>query len=152
MNKKKLIYLGVILGVVILVLVGFLLMPKKNTQTEAERESTLPQEQTVKKVPSSVKVALEKTPDGKKVNLVIDNIPSGTTDIEYELSYDTSSGVPRGVLGTITVDGPSYEKEVVLGSCSTKVCTYDEGVEKIKVLLKFNSAEGASVFEKEFAV
>lgn len=145
-------YLGVALGVVVLVLIGFLLMPKKGTQTDAERESTLPQEQMVKKVPSSVKVKIEKTADGKKVNLTIDGIPTGTTDIEYELSYDTSSGVPRGVLGTIVVEGPSYEKEVVLGSCSTKVCTYDEGVEKIKVLLKFNSPDGASVFEKEFVV
>jgi len=44
------------------------------------------------------------------------------------------------------------EKEIVLGSCSTNICTYDEGVEKVTVNLKFNSPEESRIFEKELAL
>ncbi len=149
MKDKKILF--IVVGMLVLITVVVLLIFRPSSaETEKETESVLPRKEMLPKVSSSVKVNVEKTADGKKVLLSIDNIPTGVDEIEYEFSYDTVEGVPRGVLGTIQVDGPSYQKEIVLGSCSTNVCTYDQGVEKVKVFLKFNSKEGAKVFEKEF--
>jgi hypothetical protein len=148
-NKSKwLIILGSGL-VIIVVLVVILLRPSTKKAPE-EKKSVLPQDQTVKQAESSIQVGVSLLPDGKRVKLAIENIPSKYQEIEYEFSYDTEKGVPRGVLGTITVAGDSYEKEIVLGSCSTNTCTYDAGVKKVKVSLKFTGSSGASVFEKEF--
>lgn len=149
-RKMLLIIVGVL--VVALVVVFFFFINRKGPAVEEERGNVLPKKENLPKIDSSVKVDVKKTPDGRKVVLSIDNIPAGVDDIEYEFSYNTNEGVPRGVLGTIQVNGPSYEKEIVLGSCSTNVCTYDEGVEKVKVFLKFNSSAGAKIFEKEFVL
>lgn len=151
MNNRKNLLIMVVVGILIITgLVFLLLRPAKIKETK--RESILPKDQLVQKLESSVEVDVKKLPDGKKVLLSIVNIPSKYTEIEYEFSYDTDKGVPRGVLGTIQVKGDTYEKEIVLGSCSTNTCTYDTGVKKIKISLKFNSASGAKVFEKEFTL
>lgn len=150
MNKK--IALGVVAGLVIVFgLIWWAIMGKPNTSTTVEKtEKVLMEGEDLKPVEKSVQVRLVRDTSGKKAVLTIEGIPSNYTEIEYKLAYNTGAGVPRGVLGTIQVDGNTYEKEIVLGSCSTNICTYDEGVTEIDATLKFNSANGSKIFEKKF--
>lgn len=154
MNKKRWIIAGSIVAVVILFIIGvFFVVNRKPAPVVDETENVLQNNQEVKQVEPTVKVALKKTPDGKKAVISISGVPEKYTAIEYTFSYITSDNASRGVIGTIEVDGPSIEKEIVLGSCSTNVCTYDEGVSDVKVELRFNTDTGEfRVFEKTFSL
>ena len=99
-----------------------------------------------------VEVSLIARSDKRAVTLKVNKISTGTISIEYELSYDTGSGLPRGVLGKVDLKGSdTLSREVLLGSCSKNVCVYDEGVAKISLTLKFNKSSGqATGFSKEY--
>lgn len=153
-QNKKTIFISVFTVMVIAIVASVMLINRKELRPISKKVSTLPNNaDIVPTVDSSVLVSIKRVGDGKRVKLTISSIPSGTTSIDYEFSYDTRTGVPRGVIGTITPTESTYQKEIVLGSCSTNVCTYDEGVTKVKVSLKFNLDSGSSsIFEKEFAL
>lgn len=99
-----------------------------------------------------VDVSLVARPDKRAVTLKVSRISAETTSVEYELAYDTGSGLPRGVLGKVDLKGAdSLSREILLGSCSKNVCVYDEGVTKISLTLKFNKSSGqATGFSKEY--
>ena len=103
--------------------------------------------------PVDASVVVDLTPKGgeQAVILTVSNIPTGTESLEYELSYLTGEGLPKGALGKISLDGKSeISRDILLGTCSRNVCTYDKGVTSIKLVLKFNSAKGATQFSKEY--
>lgn len=103
-------------------------------------------------VDESVDISLTPRSDKKAVILKIGQIPQGTTSVDYELSYETGEGLPRGVLGTIHLkeEEEEIEREILLGTCSRNVCVYDKGVEKVNLVLKFNFPDGSSQFQKEY--
>lgn len=152
-NKKMILISLVTIGVLVVFGAVFMLKSKQSV-APVKKNSTLPQNGEIfPTVDSSVVVTIVRVGDGKRVQLKIGGIPTGTNTIDYEFSYDTKAGVPRGVIGTITPTDSTYQKEIVLGSCSTNICTYDEGVNTVKVSLKFNATSGeAQLFEKEFAL
>ena len=150
LSANKMFIGVVLLGVVALGVVGFgvwkfVFVPSPETNVEEEQVELPP-------VDSSVKVDLVARDDKKAVNLKISSIPKGTESIEYELSYDTSAGLPKGALGTIRLkdNESSVEREILLGTCSRNVCKYDEGVTKISLVLRFNHPKGSSQFQKEY--
>ncbi len=151
-KENKMLVGVVVLGLIALSVVGFgmwkfVFAPSPETVVE-EEEIELPV------VDSSVKVDLVARDDKKAVTLKISSIPKGTESIDYELSYDTSAGLPKGALGTIRLkDGESsVEREILLGTCSRNVCKYDEGVTKINLVLRFNHPKGSSQFQKEYVL
>lgn len=149
MKKRWLLpVIGAILFISVLGL-AFLKLGKKSS-----REEVLQPTPTVTLSPVDEKVEVSLTPryDKKAVILKISQIPLETGSIDYELSYETGEGLPRGVLGTIHLKEKeeSVEREILLGTCSRNVCVYDTGVEKVNLVLKFNSSEGSSQFQKEY--
>ena len=102
----------------------------------------------------NIKVDLEAADGGKEVILTITDFPKDVTSVEYELTYITQAGLPRGVLGTLRVEDSSgkLERKITLGTCSSGKCVYDENVKKITVTLKFNATSGASRFQKEYSL
>ncbi len=72
--------------------------------------------------------------DGHELKLIIDNIPSNITDIEYELIYsaiDEGLEMEKGVGDTIKVNSKKIERDLLLGTSScTNGCKYkyDQGV------------------------
>ncbi len=149
MNKKV---LGIIIVVlVILSIIGVLALRSLNKTAVVEEIPTptivLPT------VSESIKVLLTAKNDNKVVDLKISGVPSDIETIEYELTYTTGSGLPRGVLGKITADGKSSinRSDIDLGTCSRGRCVYDIGVKEINLSLKFNSTSGnSSVFQKTY--
>lgn len=150
MNKK--IAAGAVVALIIVFgFVWFVILGESNISNAPEQtEKVLMEGKKIEPVEKSVKVQLIRDASGKKAILTISGIPQKYTEIEYKLAYNTGAGVPRGVLGTIQVDGDEYEKDIVLGSCSTNICTYDEGVTEVEATLKFNSSGGSTIFEKKF--
>ena len=151
LNKKIVMIVGGVL-LVLFVLAGWMLMNKK-TAVSNNNNQPASQEEVIPTIDSSVKVDLTSLTGGHDVSLSVANIPSGTTSIDYELSYQTAQQGLQGVIGTITTDGKStFEKKLTLGTCSSGTCVYHQVVGKIKLTLKFSSDSGEKIFEKEYGL
>jgi len=152
-NKKMFI----VLSIVSILLIGGVILKVKSSQQkktleEVKKEEVLPKSEIVPTVDSSVSVNLT-SKDKKEAILTIENMPKGTSTIEYELSYLASGNLPKGVVGTIDVeDEESVERKITLGTCSSGSCVYDQGVKSIKVNLKFEGDYGSKLFEKEYEI
>lgn len=141
-------------GILVLVLLGGIVIVKNlNKKVTPAPVAEVSQQTDLPPVDASVTVDLKPRADGKAVTLSVSKIPSGTNSIEYELSYTTDKGLPKGALGKIQLDGKSeISREVLLGTCSKNVCTYDTGVTAIKLVLRFNADSGSSQFSKEYSL
>ncbi|MBI3379889.1 hypothetical protein HY029_03995 [Candidatus Gottesmanbacteria bacterium] len=151
LNKKVLI-IAVILIVLAIIGVMGVLKIKSLFKTESPQEIPTPTV-VLPTVADSIKVDLTAKNDNKIVDIKIAGIPQDTDTIEYELTYTTGTGLPRGVLGKITVNGQSSisRNDIDLGTCSRGRCVYDVGVNSINLSLKFNSSGGnSSVFQKTY--
>ena len=149
MNKK---IVGIV--VVVLVILGILgvVAVKSLNKTAVVEEAPTPTI-VLPTVSENIKVLLTAKNENKVVDLKISGVPSDIETIEYELTYTTGSGLPRGVLGKIAAEGKSSitRNDIDLGTCSRGRCVYDTGVTEINLSLKFNSTSGnSSVFQKTY--
>lgn len=144
----------VIIGLVIVLLIGgFFVFAKMNKQVKPKEEEAVPTPTIVlPTIPDTVSVSLTPKNGNKAVMLSVKGIPENVESVDYELTYTTSAGLPRGVLGKISTKGEtSVERDdIVLGTCSSGKCVYDTGVTKVDLSLKFNTADGSSVYQKSF--
>lgn len=138
---------------ILLIVIGGGIFLAKSFSKPAE---TIDDEEQISNLPPvdpSVKVVVNAKPDGKAVVLSVSSIPFGTESIEYEFSYNTGEGLPKGALGKIDVNGKSeVTKEILLGTCSKNTCTYDTGVTAADLVLKFNHPDGATQFTNQFSL
>ena len=148
MKNKKILAIIAILAILI---IGFLVF-KKGGGKEEEISPTPTPTIALPEIGEEVEIDLTSRFDKKAVILTISQIPPEITSIDYELSYETDENLPRGVLGTIHLEEgeKSVEREILLGTCSRNVCVYDVGVEKVNLVMKFNSPSGSSQFQKEY--
>ncbi len=154
LKKFNIIIAAVILIVLILsaVVIKTITAPKKvATDTSPTPIEALPT------IDSSVTVGLQFTNNNKSIILTIKNIPDGTDTIDYEISYNTAGGIPKGNIGQIKVNGQKEVErsgeELTLGTCSRGVCKYYEGVTKVSLSLKFHKTDGsASIFQKDYSL
>lgn len=148
MNKKMIVGLVVIL----LVIGGLFAFGKLNTKKTVEKAAT--QETPADVIPTvdkSTTVGIVPKPGNKEIRLDIFGIPSGTTSVDYELSYQTKAQGTQGVIGTVTTfkDG-SMKKDITLGTCSSGKCVYHELVGPMNVTIKFTGDYGEKMYENKF--
>ena len=145
-KERKKVGLILFLGVILFSGSIFLGVKIRKKDTSSLPSQVVPEEKR------EVEVELLPRKDKKAVILKIAKIPDGVTSIDYELTYETEEGLPRGVLGTIRLQEGErrVEREIILGTCSRNVCVYDTGVEKVNLVLKFNSPQGSFHFQKEY--
>ncbi|RJR30295.1 hypothetical protein C4564_00915 [Candidatus Microgenomates bacterium] len=151
-NNKTMLYVSI--AVLVLVFLGGFFVVRGMTKPAAapveEEESMI---LDLPDADPSIVVSVEPKSDGRSIILSVSEIPSGTESIEYELSYNTAEGLPKGALGKIDVNGKTeVEKDVLLGTCSKNTCTYDEGVTMVDLVLKFNHPSGATKFTGQFSL
>lgn len=149
---KKLLLITAILSAVIIILI---LAVKSLFSGKEEERGVIPTPTIVlPTVSDSVKVNLTPLSSNKAVKLKIKGLTSDMKSIEYELTYITGGGLPRGVLGKINLKGEKEitRDDIVLGTCSSGKCAYDTGVTSVNLSLKFNTATGASIFQKTYSL
>ncbi|OGG16269.1 hypothetical protein A3D77_02305 [Candidatus Gottesmanbacteria bacterium RIFCSPHIGHO2_02_FULL_39_11] len=146
----------VIIAVFILLVVGggVFAFTRKGSSEPAEIEDIPTPTVALPTISSDVEVDLTPVNGGKAVKLSIDNVPSDVDTIEYEISYMTGSGIPRGVLGKITTEGKKTisRDDITLGTCSSGHCVVDAGVTSVDLSLKFNTLDGPKVFRKSYSI
>ncbi|MDO8609001.1 MAG: hypothetical protein Q7R95_00475 [bacterium] len=149
-KKKKLLFCGLI--VVVLIVVGALfILNNKSNKAVSKPTVNDSQELVIPTVDSSVIVDLSSSIAGKEVVLKINGIPASTTSFEYQLSYQTKQQGFQGVTGTVSsIKDSSFEKTIKLGTCSSGTCVYHQVVGTIKVTLRFTGSYGDKIFEKDF--
>lgn len=150
MNKK----IVIVVMIVVLALLGIAgtISLKSLTKKDVVEEVPTPTV-ALPTVSESIKVDLTGKNNNKIIDLKIEGVLSDIESIEYELTYTTGAGLPRGVLGKIKTDGKSSitRNDIDLGTCSRGKCVYDTGVTSINLSLKFNSTSGtSSVFQKTY--
>ncbi len=149
---RKIIFIVAILAVVIIILILTLksLFSGKSDESELIPTPTV----ALPTVSNNIKVNLTALAGNKAVRLNIKGITSDMESIEYELTYITGGGLPRGVLGKITLKGEKEitRDDIVLGTCSSGKCAYDTGVTSVNLSLKFNTNSGASIFQKTYSL
>ncbi|MFH0863629.1 MAG: hypothetical protein V1858_00860 [Candidatus Gottesmanbacteria bacterium] len=143
MRKAILISVPII---IIILIIGILFWRSRSTSSNLTATPG-PQNTTNFSLPENqekgVDVSLTAHYDKKAVILKVSKIPSSVISIEYEISYTTKAGLPRGVLGKMEIKNQdSILRDVLLGTCSRNVCVYDEGVTKVSLTLKFNKSSG----------
>lgn len=151
MKNKKIVITIVIAVLVILSVASAVAWKSLSEQAIAEEVPT--HTVVLPTVSENVQVDLTSKNDNKVVVLKIRNIPSDTESVDYELTYMTAAGLPRGVLGKIKLAGERQvvRDDITLGTCSRGSCVYDVGVKSVDLSLKFNSARGqSSVFQKTY--
>ncbi|MBL7159374.1 hypothetical protein ISS85_02790 [Candidatus Microgenomates bacterium] len=127
--NKKLVY-GAIALILILIL-GFVVVSrsKKEPVQEVKKEkvSSVFSIDELSEDERPV-IILSSRPDGKELTLEVNNLQNISV-VEYELIYFTEGGRP-GLIGTINLkpDEDSFSRKLLLGTCSSGVCRYDEGV------------------------
>lgn len=153
MNKKYiiitlLIFLILIIGAVLFIKQKLAPVNDENTQALPTPTVALPT------VSDKTKVDLTATQNKQSVVLKITGIDSDVDSIEYELTYTTGAGIPRGVLGKIKISGEKEitRSDIVLGTCSSGKCVYDTGVSQVDLSLKFNTPSGSSIFQKSYTL
>lgn len=147
MKKIVIVTVIVIIVAIIILIVKF----KSGTKTEnpaVEASPTI----ALPTVSESVKVDLQSKNDKKAVKLTVSGLSNNIESVEYELTYTTGGGLPRGVLGKISTKGAAEisRDDIVLGTCSSGKCVYDSGVTSVDLSLKFNTLEGSSVYRKNY--
>jgi len=149
--KKNVIV--IVVGILVLVGIagGLYLSQKKPQVAEAPKQKI--EVGAIPTVDASTLVTLTSDTASKQVILKSTNIPNGTTSVDYELSYDTKSQGKQGALGTITdIAGGSFERKILLGTCSSGHCVYHEVISAIQVTLKFTGDFGEKILSKEFSL
>lgn len=150
MDKKNII----LIIVAILMILGGLSFIALKSMTKHEAPVEIPTPTVaLPTVSESIKVDLSAKSNNKIVDLKIDGVSPDVETIEYELTYTTGTGLPRGVLGKIKTEGKNkvLRSDIDLGTCSRGKCVYDTGVTSINLSLKFNSTSGtSSVFQKTY--
>lgn len=144
-DKKILIGIGV-LALVLLLGGVIVLVTKKQAPQQA---SQMQQEEVVQKISADeIGFTLTAGADGKRVVMTVSKT-EGLSAIDYELSYTSKGGIPRGAIGHVDIKSPGQvvRQEIVLGTCSD-VCHYDQEVSNIKLVLKVTKTDG-KVYQTE---
>lgn len=148
MKKNLLIIVGVL--IVTILLGGFFWSRRKEVKPEVGPIPTPEGRLIETPLEERPYVTLTPSKDGHWLTLSIEGIKDGKT-LEYELIYNTASGVMQGSTNTVELEGESfYTKEILLGTESRGHYRYDEGVTQGTLTLRFRSDEGVRKFVSDF--
>lgn len=145
--KKNKLTLGLILGVLLIILLGFF----GYQRFFASQMPQVLEEIDLNFDPEGPYALLLPRRDGNAINLNIKRV-SSYDGITYELTYQ-SEGIDRGVQGTIDTGSKSneYNQEILFGTCSKgdtfsiRHCVFDKGVENGTLVLKIR--EGVILYK-----
>lgn len=121
-----------------LLLLLFLVIPSSSYAAKAKKQAK------AKSVASSqmqIGVNPQLVQSKRTLRIVFTKIKNVKT-ITYEVTYN-ANGVSQGVMGTITPKKPSETRNVLLGTCSGKVCVYHTGITNLQLKVTATYKSGA---------
>lgn len=155
MSKNLSIILVVLVGLGIVSGAVWFLTKSSGAPTEISEQK---EEVALEDLPLDERPYATLTPraDGHELHLVVTKLPNTVKSMEYELVYQVESGITQGVPGNVKdISGKStIERDLLLGTCSSGKCRYDEGVREGTFTLRFRNDKGKLVhkFETGFSL
>ena len=156
MNNNKLSFVKYFL--VLLLSTFFLSACGKKTTTNKIVPSPVAQKLELSEQEKPI-ISLVPRADGHELKLIIDNIPSNISEIEYELIYsavDEGLEMEKGVGDTIKVTSKNIQRDLLLGTSScTNGCKYkyDQGIVGGTLSLTFLTSDNQSLlYETPFVL
>src|SRR3989338_4854945 len=137
MKDKKVVIAIVVVALLVITGLAYFLFTRNAANTEEEEFGEFEEELPALK-PEEVGLEMEAQNNDQQVVFTLTKI-DGISAVEYELTYFAADGQQRAVIGTVEMEEGSdiiESKPLDLGSCSSGVCKYDKGVEKVDLLLK----------------
>lgn len=151
MNRVLPITIVVLVGLG--VLTGAFWLLKGQSKPNPQVSETKGKEETLKELSINQRPYASLTPraDGRELHLIVTKLPKDAAAMEYELVYQVDSGITQGVPGNVKdLAGKSnVERDLLLGTCSSGKCRYDEGVEQGTFTLRFRDVKGKLVYKFE---
>ena len=96
-------------------------------------------------------VSLVPKEGGHSLLLQIKNVKNADS-LEYELIYELKEGLTRGASGEIKLTQDRGEKSILLGTCSSGTCKYDEGVVGGELTISLKKGDRLHSFKTVFDV
>lgn len=146
-NKYAIVAVVVLIVLSLVVVFG---MNRSNSADGDQTEQVLQTEEEIADVDSSVLVSLEPLTGGREVVITVENPPTGTELISYQITYEEETKGPQGAIGEVDLD--TLEAEVTLGTCSSGTCVYHDVVGDVELLLTFEGEYGKQKFEKKYSL
>ncbi len=156
MNKKLIIILSCVLGVVVLLGVGIYFL----TATPSEDNNSPQDDEDYTEIqPEDVGFGYTLRPDGSGIVLTFDSL-DGVETLEYDLSYtkeiegkDGPVEAPGGVTGEVNVAGKSsYKTDAIdFGTCSSGRCIFDTIISpQVTIIIRVGYEDGTTgIFQVE---
>ena len=149
--KKNKVVAGIFVGIIFVVAGIWFFAINKNAKI-GPNSQIVDETQNVKQISAEdIGLEVELKPNKQAVIMRVTKL-DGIASIEYEVSYDAeeefegeTSVVPKGAGSSEPIDvrGKSeIEREILLGTCSARVCRYDKVMSDIKVLVRVNYENG----------
>ena len=145
-NKKSFI-----IGAIALVILGggFFLIRSSKKQVTEETTAKIPHIETIdsEKLPY-----LRLTPKENNHKLLLSILDAkGFEKVEYELIYELEDGLTRGATGDMNLTEKN-QKEILLGTCSSGKCKYDEGVTGGELIINLQKDDKLYSFQTKFVL
>jgi len=142
MMKDKKVIIFLVVGIVILLVAGYLIFLGKKAPAPVTQVS--PEEIISTMKPEEIGLTLTASSDNHKAIFEVANT-KGISSLDYELSYTSKGDIPRGAIGHIEIKqaGKKILQELPFGTCSD-VCHYDQDVSNIKLILKVAKNDGTT--------
>lgn len=148
-DKKNIVILSILLLIVLAVSSYFIFFNKSTDKNQKKKEASVFEEaqEELIEVDKSVEITIK----GKtEAEIKITAVPKGTSDISYQLSYNTKSGSVEGVFGSMDITDDEATKEITFGTCSSGACRYHEIDGPISGNFIFTGSYGERVRNQEF--
>jgi hypothetical protein len=149
-NKGLLVSLGVLVLIIVSGLGIFYFLSSHKTVVPVKTSPNVintPQTPVTTLSPDAIGFSMAVADTGQSAGHAIDmkiTKLDGITGIDYEFSYTYADNLNQGGFGNLDVksgDG-SLSKEIVLGTCSSGVCRYDQNPSHFKITLKITKTDG----------
>lgn len=153
LGKKPKIILIILAALLLVGLIIFFVVRQGNsnptiddqTSTTTSKKQSLDQEQ--KPI-----ITLTSQNGGRELILAVQTQKSFAADeVEYELIYYLEDNLSRGMSGAIEMANDYGEIEILLGTCSSGTCRYDDGVVGGQVIISLSQASKLYSLEADFA-
>jgi hypothetical protein len=155
--KKIAIILLIVL--VVLGVVGYFGVKSLFSEKKADQgaDDTNFPEESMKRLPEDA-VSAEVSLNYNKTRAIVKvtKFPKNAKAVEYEVLYTAdlkdANNMPRGSNGKVSSPGADgFMKEVLLGTCSKSVCTYEKNPRDFKLKLRITQENGErAIWEKSF--
>lgn len=145
----------ILIGVGLLVVIVAVMVAVKSFRGNFNQSEEVAEEETIPELPQEQWPVVSLTPTtddaipnslGHLLKLQVQkiNVPGAST-MDYLLVYSTNNGGQQGVPGSVSLSGNSIEKNLLLGSESSKKYRFDEGVSQGSITVTFRNSNGKSM-------